>query len=122
MTLDIQGPDLLLTPVLRRYVEHQALLALAPFGNRVKAARIRIRRRPGETGATVCGIGVNLDPDVESSRSWVLSRAEDEEAYRAVDRAVDRIALAVGGEMAEWETRRAARVAGSQWTRPAQAG
>lgn len=53
--------------------------------------------------------GARQFPRDEASAAWVLARAEDDDACRAVSRAVERVAKAVGEEIARRDREDASR-------------
>ncbi len=101
MRVDINGSNLARRAVIRRHIDGEISRSLAPFAHRIGIVRIRLRERaPSEATRVLCGIGVTLEPRDLASAAWVLARAEDDDACRAVSRAAERVANAVGEEIA----------------------
>lgn len=110
MRLDIEGGNLTRRTLIRRHIEGEISRCLAAFAHRIGTVRIRLRERaPSEATRVLCGIGVTFDPRDEASAAWVLARAEDDDACGAVSRAVERVAKAVGEEIARCDREDALR-------------
>ena len=112
MQLDIQGDRLTALPTIRQYIERRVLFELGKFGNLVERVRIRLREEASESGIRIlCGTAVNLVPDGNLSPSCMVSRVriDGTDVCQAIDEAVQRVAGAVGGELARWDAIREAR-------------
>ncbi len=108
MRLDINGSDVARRAAIRRHIEGEVSRGLARFAPRVGTVRVRLlERAPAEATRILCGIGVTLEPPDEAAAAWVLARAEDDDAYRAVSHAVERVARAVAEEIARRDRERA---------------
>ncbi len=110
MRLDIDGSSLVRRSSIRRHIEHEIWRLLGPFAGRIGTVRLRLRERaPSEPTRAFCGIGVTLEPPDEASGAWLLARAEADDVGVAVERAVERVAKAVGEEVGRREQELRAR-------------
>ncbi len=110
MRLDIDGSSVVHRPAIRRHIERAVLRGLGAFMARIGTVRIRLRERAAsEATRALCGIAVTLEPRDEPASGWVLARAEDDDACRAVDRAVDRVAKTLDEQIARHDREAAAR-------------
>jgi len=96
MQLDIDDSSPVRRSEVRRYIEREISRRLSPFADRIETVRIRLGElAPSEPTRTLCGIAVALASRDEAPGTWVLARADHDDACHAVDRAVERIAEAV---------------------------
>ncbi|MGE5360683.1 MAG: hypothetical protein ACM3NQ_16830 [Bacteroidales bacterium] len=110
MRLDIDGSSLIRRPAVRRHIEGEIARCVAPFAHRIGTVRIRLRERaPSEATRVLCGIGVTLEPRGDAAAAWVLARADEDDACRAVSHAAERLARAVGDEIARRDREQAVR-------------
>ena len=110
MHLDIDGSSVVRRPAVRHHVESEIARQLSRFADRISAIRIRLRERaPSEPTRAMCGIALALDAREGAPGTWVLGRAEDDDATRAVDRALERVARTVSEEIARADEERARR-------------
>ncbi len=100
MQREIDGSSVVRKPAIRRHIEQEIARRLGPYAQRIGTVRIRVRERaPSEPTRMFCGIGVTFDRCDEPG-GWVLARVEDDDACRAVDRAVQRVAKTVSERIA----------------------
>lgn len=110
MRLDIEGGDLARRACIQRHIEREMSRRLATFARRIATVRIRLRERASsEATRILCGIGVTLEPRDEATAAWLIARAEDDDACESVSRAVERVAKAVGEEIARRDREDACR-------------
>ena len=88
MRIEVIGEDESSNTQARTYAEYRVFAALARHTQRVRSARVVLRRaEPGGTGDTVvCAVTVALEPT-----GSVRTGAQGQHVYAAITRAVERI-------------------------------
>jgi ribosome-associated translation inhibitor RaiA len=89
MRIEVIGKDESSDTQARTYAEYRVFAALARHTQRVRGARVALRRaeRDGACETVVCEVSVALEPT-----GSVRARAQGQHAYQAINRAVERIA------------------------------
>ena len=110
MHLDIDDSSLVRQPAVRRHLELEIARRLGGFAGRIDTIRVRLRERaPSEPTRTMCGMAVSLEPRDGAPGACVLARAEDDDACRAVDRTIQRVATSLGEEFTRRDREQALR-------------
>jgi ribosome-associated translation inhibitor RaiA len=100
MEVDIKGIGPLASPKIHQYAERQVLLELAKYGDRVLEVKVRLNERDRSAPTrTHCGIAVRLETKDRGEPGWALARADHDDVYDAIDRALERAGLAVGSQL-----------------------
>ena len=88
MRIEVVGKDESSNSQARTYAEYRLLATLARYRQRVRGARIVLRRdkRNGACDTVVCAVIVALDPC-----GTVRARIREGHAYAAINRTVERI-------------------------------
>lgn len=88
MRIEVIGEDESIHAQARTYAEYRVFAALARHTQRVRGARVVLRRdeRGGTCDTVVCAVTIALEPS-----GSVRTRARGPHAYAAIDRAVGRI-------------------------------
>ncbi|MGH9254610.1 MAG: HPF/RaiA family ribosome-associated protein [Vicinamibacterales bacterium] len=89
MHIEVIGEDESSHTQARTYAEYRVFAALARHAQRVRGARVVLRRNEGDgtCDTVVCAVTVALKPT-----GSVRTRAHGQHAYAAINRAVERIA------------------------------
>jgi ribosome-associated translation inhibitor RaiA len=97
MHIEVMGEDESSNAQARTYAEYRVFAALARYAQRVRGARVVLRRdeRDGTHDTVVCAVTVALEPS-----GSVRARSRGQHVYAAIDRAVERIGDLMRGRAA----------------------
>jgi ribosome-associated translation inhibitor RaiA len=98
MVIQVIGEDESSDSQVRAYAEYRVFRVLAPHSQRVRGARVVLRRVAceGASHAAVCAVTVALEPS-----GSVRTRARGRHPYAAIDGAVERVDGLIRRHMAE---------------------
>jgi ribosome-associated translation inhibitor RaiA len=102
MVIQVIGEDGSSSAHIRAYAEYRLFRVLAPQSQRVRDARVVLRRvaREGAADVTVCAVTVALEPS-----GSVRTRVRGRHPYAAINRAVERVDGLIRRHMAEHVSR-----------------
>ncbi len=88
MRIEVIAEDESSNPQARTYAEYKVFAALARHTQRIRGARVVLRRdgRPGSCNSVACAVTVRLEPS-----GSVSARGSGPHAYAAVNRTAERL-------------------------------